>query len=107
MAAAAGDVCGSPAGAQPGAAAEARFISSAKGKGLFATRSIRKGETVFVERPVVASQFLWNALYNYRGEAKVSFSCCGFYFQGLISFCSSWQSSFLLEEISMSRDSWL
>uniref|UniRef100_A0A8C3BTI1 Protein-lysine N-trimethyltransferase SMYD5 n=1 Tax=Cairina moschata TaxID=8855 RepID=A0A8C3BTI1_CAIMO len=66
MAAAAGDVCGSPAGAQPGAAAEARFISSAKGKGLFATRSIRKGETVFVERPVVASQFLWNALYNYR-----------------------------------------
>lgn len=30
MAAAAGDVCGSPAGAQPGAAAEARFISSAK-----------------------------------------------------------------------------
>uniref|UniRef100_A0A8B9I959 Protein-lysine N-trimethyltransferase SMYD5 n=1 Tax=Anser brachyrhynchus TaxID=132585 RepID=A0A8B9I959_9AVES len=66
MAAAAGDVCGSAAGAQPGAAAEARFISSAKGKGLFATRSIRKGETVFVERPVVASQFLWNALYNYR-----------------------------------------
>lgn len=37
---------------------------------MFATRSIRKGETVFVERPVVASQFLWNALYNYRGEAK-------------------------------------
>lgn len=30
MAAAAGDVCGSAAGAQPGAAAEARFISSAK-----------------------------------------------------------------------------
>ncbi|XP_057245479.1 histone-lysine N-trimethyltransferase SMYD5-like [Malurus melanocephalus] len=51
-----------------GAAAEARFISSAKGKGLFATKNIRKGETVFVERPVVSSQFLWNALYNYRGE---------------------------------------
>ncbi|NXD34847.1 SMYD5 protein, partial [Copsychus sechellarum] len=49
-----------------GAAAEARFISSAKGKGLFATKNIRKGETVFVERPVVSSQFLWNALYNYR-----------------------------------------
>ncbi|NWT01813.1 SMYD5 protein, partial [Mionectes macconnelli] len=49
-----------------GAAAESRFISSAKGKGLFATRNIRKGETVFVERPVVSSQFLWNALYNYR-----------------------------------------
>uniref|UniRef100_A0A8C5TC50 Protein-lysine N-trimethyltransferase SMYD5 n=1 Tax=Malurus cyaneus samueli TaxID=2593467 RepID=A0A8C5TC50_9PASS len=49
-----------------GAAAEARFISSAKGKGLFATKNIRRGETVFVERPVVSSQFLWNALYNYR-----------------------------------------
>ncbi|XP_057257255.1 histone-lysine N-trimethyltransferase SMYD5 isoform X2 [Pezoporus wallicus] len=70
MAAAAGDVCGavpgSRAGAGAGAAAEARFISSAKGKGLFATKNIRKGETVFVEKPVVSSQFLWNALYNYR-----------------------------------------
>uniref|UniRef100_A0A8D0FHH0 Protein-lysine N-trimethyltransferase SMYD5 n=1 Tax=Strix occidentalis caurina TaxID=311401 RepID=A0A8D0FHH0_STROC len=70
MAAAAGDVCGAVAGgragAGAGAAAEARFISSAKGKGLFATKNIRKGETVFVERPVVSSQFLWNALYNYR-----------------------------------------
>uniref|UniRef100_A0A803WC29 SMYD family member 5 n=1 Tax=Ficedula albicollis TaxID=59894 RepID=A0A803WC29_FICAL len=53
-------------GPHAGAAAEARFISSAKGKGLFATKNIRKGETVFVERPVVSSQFLWNALYNYR-----------------------------------------
>lgn len=35
---------------------------------MFATKNIRKGETVFVERPVVSSQFLWNALYNYRGE---------------------------------------
>lgn len=42
-----------------------------QGKGLFATRNIRKGEVVFVERPVVSSQFLWNALYNYRGER-----CC-------------------------------
>ncbi|XP_062475970.1 histone-lysine N-trimethyltransferase SMYD5 isoform X2 [Pezoporus occidentalis] len=70
MAAAAGDVCGavpgSRAGAGAGAAAEARFISSAKGKGLFATKNIRKGETVFVEKPVVSSQFLWNALYSYR-----------------------------------------
>ncbi|KAI1238044.1 hypothetical protein IHE44_0012752 [Lamprotornis superbus] len=54
------------AGPHAGAAAEARFISSAKGKGLFATKNIRRGETVFVERPVVSSQFLWNALYNYR-----------------------------------------
>ncbi|XP_010006432.1 PREDICTED: SET and MYND domain-containing protein 5 [Chaetura pelagica] len=37
-----------------------------EGKGLFATRKIRRGETVFVERPVVSSQFLWNALYHYR-----------------------------------------
>ncbi|NWH41704.1 SMYD5 protein, partial [Chloropsis hardwickii] len=58
-----------------GAAAEARFISSAKGKGLFATRNIRKGETVFVERPVVSSQFLWNALYNYRGERLALVAC--------------------------------
>uniref|UniRef100_A0A8B9G596 Protein-lysine N-trimethyltransferase SMYD5 n=1 Tax=Amazona collaria TaxID=241587 RepID=A0A8B9G596_9PSIT len=74
MAAAAGDVCGAVPGSRAGAgagaaaaaAAEARFISSAKGKGLFATKNIRKGETVFVEKPVVSSQFLWNALYNYR-----------------------------------------
>ncbi|XP_061207888.1 histone-lysine N-trimethyltransferase SMYD5 isoform X2 [Neopsephotus bourkii] len=70
MAAAAGDVCGAVPGSRGGAgaaaAAEARFISSAKGKGLFATKNIRKGETVFVEKPVVSSQFLWNALYNYR-----------------------------------------
>lgn len=45
----------------------AGFVPS-QGKGLFATRSIRKGEAVFVEKPVVSSQFLWNALYNYRGE---------------------------------------
>lgn len=38
---------------------------------MFATKNIRKGETVFVERPVVSSQFLWNALYNYRGEWPV------------------------------------
>uniref|UniRef100_G3VS87 Protein-lysine N-trimethyltransferase SMYD5 n=1 Tax=Sarcophilus harrisii TaxID=9305 RepID=G3VS87_SARHA len=45
---------------------EVRFVSSAKGKGLFATRPVQKGETIFVERPLVASQFLWNALYRYR-----------------------------------------
>lgn len=39
-----------------------------QGKGLFATQLIRKGETIFVERPLVAAQFLWNALYRYRGE---------------------------------------
>ncbi|XP_064428386.1 histone-lysine N-trimethyltransferase SMYD5 isoform X4 [Mirounga angustirostris] len=47
-------------------AVEVRFVNSAKGKGLFATQLIRKGETIFVERPLVAAQFLWNALYRYR-----------------------------------------
>uniref|UniRef100_A0A3Q2KY45 Protein-lysine N-trimethyltransferase SMYD5 n=1 Tax=Equus caballus TaxID=9796 RepID=A0A3Q2KY45_HORSE len=47
-------------------AVEVRFVSSAKGKGLFATQLIQKGETIFVERPLVAAQFLWNALYRYR-----------------------------------------
>ncbi|XP_069350358.1 histone-lysine N-trimethyltransferase SMYD5 isoform X2 [Eulemur rufifrons] len=45
---------------------EVRFVNSAKGKGLFATQLIRKGETIFVEQPLVAAQFLWNALYQYR-----------------------------------------
>ncbi|KAG8453241.1 hypothetical protein GDO86_000029, partial [Hymenochirus boettgeri] len=36
------------------------------GKGLFSTRSIRKGETIFQEKPIVSSQFQWNALYRYR-----------------------------------------
>ncbi|KAG6926253.1 SMYD family member 5, partial [Chelydra serpentina] len=36
------------------------------GKGLFATRNIHKGETIFLEKPVVSSQFLWNALYRYK-----------------------------------------
>ncbi|CAI9579400.1 unnamed protein product [Staurois parvus] len=45
---------------------EIRHIGGGKGKGLFATRSIRKGETIFQERPLVSSQFQWNALYRYR-----------------------------------------
>ncbi|XP_078530609.1 protein-lysine N-trimethyltransferase SMYD5 [Lissotriton helveticus] len=52
-----------PAG---GGAVEVRFINSVKGKGLFATRNIRKGETIFKEKPLVSAQFLWNALYRYR-----------------------------------------
>ncbi|XP_048952090.1 protein-lysine N-trimethyltransferase SMYD5 isoform X2 [Canis lupus baileyi] len=68
MAASMGDVfsfCVGVAG-KARVAVEVRFVSSAKGKGLFATQLIRKGETVFVERPLVAAQFLWNALYRYR-----------------------------------------
>ncbi|XP_075868140.1 protein-lysine N-trimethyltransferase SMYD5 [Nelusetta ayraudi] len=48
------------------ASVEVRFIDNIKGKGLFARRSIRKGETVFFERPVVSAQFLWNSLYKYK-----------------------------------------
>uniref|UniRef100_A0A4X1W959 Protein-lysine N-trimethyltransferase SMYD5 n=1 Tax=Sus scrofa TaxID=9823 RepID=A0A4X1W959_PIG len=51
-----------------GVPVEVRFVNSAKGKGLFATQLIRKGETIFVEQPLVAAQFLWNALYRYRGH---------------------------------------
>ncbi|KAG8134159.1 putative SET and MYND domain-containing protein [Naja naja] len=47
-------------------ALELRLTGSAKGKGLFATRNIRKGDMIFVEKPVVSAQFLWNALYKYR-----------------------------------------
>ncbi|XP_053258103.1 histone-lysine N-trimethyltransferase SMYD5 [Podarcis raffonei] len=57
--------CMDPAG-QARRALEVRFISNVKGKGLFATRNIKKGETIFVEKPVVSAQFLWNALYKYR-----------------------------------------
>ncbi|XP_060103236.1 histone-lysine N-trimethyltransferase SMYD5 [Heteronotia binoei] len=54
------------AAAQARRALELRYIGSTKGKGLFATRKIRKGETIFVEKPVVSAQFLWNALYKYK-----------------------------------------
>ncbi|XP_026001574.1 SET and MYND domain-containing protein 5-like [Astatotilapia calliptera] len=45
---------------------EVRFIDNVKGKGLFAKRSIKKGETIFIERPLVSAQFLWNTLYKYK-----------------------------------------
>ncbi|XP_035017834.1 histone-lysine N-trimethyltransferase SMYD5 [Hippoglossus stenolepis] len=53
----------------PGKAAgsvEVRFIDNVKGKGLFARRSIKKGDSIFIERPLVSSQFLWNSLYKYK-----------------------------------------
>ncbi|XP_051506154.1 histone-lysine N-trimethyltransferase SMYD5 [Myxocyprinus asiaticus] len=45
---------------------EVRFIDNVKGKGLFAKRPFKKGDTIFTEQPLVSSQFLWNALYKYR-----------------------------------------
>ncbi|XP_018425639.1 PREDICTED: SET and MYND domain-containing protein 5 [Nanorana parkeri] len=56
--------CAEPVAARR--AVEIRHIGSGKGRGLFATRSIRKGVTIFQERPLVSSQFQWNALYRYR-----------------------------------------
>uniref|UniRef100_A0A8D3DVX7 Protein-lysine N-trimethyltransferase SMYD5 n=1 Tax=Scophthalmus maximus TaxID=52904 RepID=A0A8D3DVX7_SCOMX len=42
------------------------FVFVCQGKGLFAKRSIKKGDAVFIERPLVSSQFLWNSLYKYK-----------------------------------------
>lgn len=44
-----------------------------QGKGLFAKKSIKKGDTIFLERPLVSAQFLWNALYKYKGEMSTLF----------------------------------
>lgn len=45
---------------------EIRFIDRTKGKGLFAKKGIKKGENIFIERPLVSAQFLWNSLYKYK-----------------------------------------
>uniref|UniRef100_A0AAR2J8G5 Protein-lysine N-trimethyltransferase SMYD5 n=1 Tax=Pygocentrus nattereri TaxID=42514 RepID=A0AAR2J8G5_PYGNA len=37
-----------------------------QGKGLFAKKLFKKGDTIFIEQPLVCAQFLWNALYKYR-----------------------------------------
>ncbi|TRY98772.1 hypothetical protein DNTS_025508 [Danionella cerebrum] len=45
---------------------EVRFIDNVKGRGLFAKKSFKKGDSIFAEKPLVSSQFLWNAMYKYR-----------------------------------------
>ncbi len=35
------------------------------GRGLFATRSFAKGETILAETPLVSCQHAWNAAYGY------------------------------------------
>jgi len=40
---------------------------------LFAKRSFKKGDTIFIEKPLVSSQFLWNALYKYRGKCPINY----------------------------------
>ncbi|KAK2572429.1 Histone-lysine N-trimethyltransferase SMYD5 [Acropora cervicornis] len=42
-----------------------RLISAEKGRGLFSEKNFEEGEIIFEERPVVCSQFLWNAMYDY------------------------------------------
>ena len=41
-------------------------INEYKGRGLFALRDFRKGETLFREKPIVSSQFSWNRVYGYK-----------------------------------------
>ena len=36
-----------------------------RGRGLFAKKTFKEGDQIFTEKPIVASQFLWNALYKY------------------------------------------
>ena len=36
-----------------------------KGKGLFASQGLKKGDVIFEEKPLVSSQFLWNEFYKY------------------------------------------
>uniref|UniRef100_A0A671WS01 Protein-lysine N-trimethyltransferase SMYD5 n=1 Tax=Sparus aurata TaxID=8175 RepID=A0A671WS01_SPAAU len=43
-----------------------KMATSHGGKGLFAKKSIKKGDVIFLERPLVSAQFLWNALYKYK-----------------------------------------
>ncbi|XP_006629574.2 histone-lysine N-trimethyltransferase SMYD5 [Lepisosteus oculatus] len=67
MAAPSGDMfsfCSEPG--KVGGLVEVRFIDKVKGRGLFAKKAICKGENIFIERPLVSAQFLWNALYKYR-----------------------------------------
>lgn len=40
-------------------------VNQQKGKGLFANKAFREGQVIFEEKPLVCSQFLWNAMYKY------------------------------------------
>ena len=44
---------------------QVRLINSEKGKGLFATRPYKDGDTILEERPIVCCQFSWNLEYGY------------------------------------------
>ncbi|XP_017886308.1 SET and MYND domain-containing protein 5 [Ceratina calcarata] len=42
-----------------------RSINKEKGKGLFAVRSFKDGDTIFEEKPLICCQFAWNQEYKY------------------------------------------
>ena len=44
---------------------EVKDCGPPKGKGLFAIKSYQEGEVIFEEKPLVCSQFSWNAMYKY------------------------------------------
>ncbi len=41
-------------------------LTSVQGRGVFATRDFKKGETVVKDYPIVTCQFAWNQLYSYK-----------------------------------------
>lgn len=43
-----------------------QVISESKGRGLFALRDFRMGETLFRDKPLVSVQFAWNQVYGYK-----------------------------------------
>jgi hypothetical protein len=51
--------------AEGGFSVEVRHGLTNKGKGLFATRNFKTGETLFTEKPLVSAQFVWNAACHY------------------------------------------
>ena len=40
-------------------------VAENKGRGLFATCSLKEGDQVLIERPLISCQFSWNKLYYY------------------------------------------
>lgn len=42
-----------------------RLINGEKGKGLFAVRSFKDGDTILEEKPIICCQFAWNLDYGY------------------------------------------
>ncbi|GLV44238.1 SET and MYND domain containing class 5 [Carabus blaptoides fortunei] len=45
---------------------EVRVIDNRKGKGLFAKKNFKAGDTIFEEDPLVCCQFAWNEQYGYE-----------------------------------------